>query len=472
MVLHLILFQNPRLSNYSPNFLVFPLSRAPLLDQRFATIKKQLVRPEHREKVIASYKRLVKVLEDEAAFIANNGPSVVPEIDFDAIRANGGELPEDFCAVVRERGCVILRNVVSEEQAIAWEAEIKDYTRRHPKVGGYPKEKPASWSLWWTRPQVQMRSHPDVLAAMRAVSRLWHVDNPTSPVDLDSQLVYPDRLRIRYPSTDAEYTLPAHLDSGSIERWEDPVNRSNFHAIFAGDWQDWDGWTADQRVNAKSDLYQTGTQCSCWRSLQGWLSLSHTGTGEGTLRLLPSLKASVAYLMLRPLFLAGVGDEVVFDDTQPTFPGAVPGKNQFHPTNEFHPHLAMERSIVGIPPIRPGDFVFWHCDLVHEVDRFHRGTIDSSVVYYACVPLTPYNLDSLLATRASFEKADVPIDFSTFEDAHEREYEHDDHGARKENILCEAGMRAMGFTKFDEAEEGLTPGQREIRHKANVALSL
>lgn len=439
----------------------------PLLDQRFATIKKQLVLPEHRQKVITSYQRLLKVLEEEAAFISNNGPKVVPEIDFGDVRTNGGQLPEDFSTLVRERGCVILRNVVPEDQAVAWETELKDYTRRHPEVGGYPKEKPASWSLWWTRPQVQIRSHPDVMAAMKAVSRLWHVANPETPIDLDSQLVYPDRLRIRYPSQNAEYTLPAHLDSGSIERWEDPINRSNFQAIFEGNWQDWDGWEADRRVNAKSDLYQTGTQCSCWRILQGWLSLSHTGTGEGTLRLLPNLKASVAYMMLRPLFLSET-----FDDSQPTFPGAVPGKNQFKPTDDFYPHLAMERSIVGIPPVRPGDFVFWHCDLIHEVDSFHRGELDSSVVYYACVPLTPYNLESLVSTRDSFKKADVPIDFSTFEDANEREYEHEDHGARKENILCEAGLRAMGYAKFDEFEEGLDPGQKEMRQEANERLGL
>ena len=289
-------------------------------------MKKQLVKAENKLKVIESYERLLRVLKDEVAFIEKTGPKSIPEIDFGVIHQNGGELPPDFIKHVHERGCVILRNVIPEEQAVAWETELKEYTRRHPEVGGYPKHKPASWSTWWTRPQVQIRSHPAVLEAMQTVSRLWHVTDENTPIDLDSQVVYPDRMRIRYPSKEGEYTLPAHLDSGSIERWEDPVNRSNFQAIFDGNWQDWDGWEADNRVNAKSDLYQTGTQCSCWRSLQGWLSLSHTGTGEGTLRLLPSLKASMAYMMLRPLFLNGT-----FDDSQPTFPGAVPGLNQFKP---------------------------------------------------------------------------------------------------------------------------------------------
>ncbi|KAH8884127.1 DUF1479-domain-containing protein [Thozetella sp. PMI_491] len=439
--------------------------KAPLLEERFTTLKKSLVRPEHKQKVIESWGRLLKVLESEVQRIQKHGPVSVPEIDFNDVRKNGGALPEDFANIVRDRGCVILRNVVPVEQAEAWEAELKDYTQRHPGVGGYPPEKPASWSLWWTRPQTQIRSHPQVMEAMKCVSQLWHVTDPSTPIDFDSQVVYPDRLRIRYPSKDGEYTLAAHLDSGSTERWEDSEYRANYQAIFEGNWQDWDGWSADRRIDAKSDLYDTGTSCSCWRSLQGWLSLSHTGTGEGTLRLLPNLKASVAYMMLRPLFLSGE-----FDDSQPTFPGAVPGKNQFYPTQEFHPHLGIEKGIVGIPPVKPGDYVFWHCDLVHEVDRFHPGERDSSVVYNACNPLTPYNVASLVKTRESFLKVEVPQDFRTFEHALEREYQHEDNGAKRENILSAAGLQALGLTKFDDAEEGLTPGQREIRRLANAQL--
>ena len=39
--------------------------------------------------------------------------------------------------------------------------------------------------------------------------------------------------------------------------------------------------------------------------MQGWLSLSDCGPGQGTLRLLPSLKLSTAYIMLRPFFVDG-----------------------------------------------------------------------------------------------------------------------------------------------------------------------
>lgn len=81
--------------------------------------------------------------------------------------------------------------------------------------------------------------------------------------------------------------------------------------------------------------------------------MSHCGPGEGTLRVLPSLKLTMAYIMLRPFFL----DEAL-DVSQPTFPGAVPGKGQFFPTPKFHPHLEQSRSIISVPKVRPGDYMF------------------------------------------------------------------------------------------------------------------
>jgi len=188
---------------------------------------------------------------------------------------------------------------------------------------------------------------------------------------------------------------------------------------------------------------------------------------EGTLRLLPNLKASTAYIMLRPFFLDGAD---AFDDKTPTFPGATPGGTQFYPTRQHHPHLDLDRAMIGIPPVKPGDYVFWHADLVHEVDKFHPGTTDSSVSYMACTPLTPYNISSLKSTRESFLQASPPADFGAF--LKEEENQHDDHGARKENILSREGMQAMGFEAFDVDGLDLTEGQRAARNLANARLGL
>ncbi|CAK7232366.1 hypothetical protein SBRCBS47491_008245 [Sporothrix bragantina] len=436
----------------------------PLLEERFSVLKQSIIAPENKERVIESYERLTAALAVEADRIAKLGPASIPEIDFADLEANGGVLPEGLEATVRHTGCLIIRGVVDEETASGWENTLRTYTKSHPNIGGFPVHDPQNFSLFWTKPQVEMRSHANVLKATNAISKLWHVSDDSIPFDLSAQVAYADRFRIRHPSKVENYTLKAHQDSGAIERWEDPLYRACYQAIFDGAWEDYDAFSADFRSEAKTCLY-SDKSCTAFRSFQGWISLSHTGTGEGTLRLLPELKMSTAYNLLRPYFILGEK----FDDTTPVFPGATPGHIQFRPTPELHPHLFLEKMTVGIPPVKPGDYVFWHCDLVHEVDRLHPGQRDSSVSYNPCVPLCLYNLDSLVALRESFLSALPPRDFIKYEHG-EYECKHADHGAHKENILTDEGLRAMGFLPFDTEEEGLSSGQKAIRKLANEKL--
>lgn len=163
-------------------------------------MKQSIVRPEDRDRVIESYHRLTKALASEADRIAQQGPKAVPEISFEEVRNNGGALPEGLEKLVRQTGCVIIRGVVPEEQASQWEADLRSYTKRHPKVAGFPKHDPQNFSLFWTPAQVQIRSHPNVLKTMAAVSKLWHLSDENIPFDMSSQAIYADRFRIRHPT--------------------------------------------------------------------------------------------------------------------------------------------------------------------------------------------------------------------------------------------------------------------------------
>lgn len=62
-----------------------------------------------------------------------------------------------------------------------------------------------------------------------------------------------------------------------------------------------------------------------------------------------------------------------------------------------------------------------------------------------------------------------PRDFEKYEHG-ELERDHDDHGARRENVLSLEGLRALGLEPFDADEEGITKGQREMRKLANQKL--
>ena len=94
--------------------------------------------------------------------------------------------------------------------------------------------------------------------------------------------------------------LPIHVDGGGIERWKDPTYRQVYRHIFDGNWNDYDPFEADYRIEANMNDAGYANGCSFFRAFQGWLSMSHSGPGKGTLRLLPLLKEVTAFLMLRP----------------------------------------------------------------------------------------------------------------------------------------------------------------------------
>lgn len=93
------------------------------------------------------------------------------------------------------------------------------------------------------------------------------------------------------------------------------------------------------------------------------------------------------------------------------------------------------------------------------------------MAYNPCTPLIPYNLESLIGTKKAFLAAEPPGDFLGVAQV-ETENDHEDHGARIENILSTEGRRAMGFEKFDVDEPGITEGQRKMRQMANERLGL
>ena len=71
------------------------------------------------------------------------------------------------------------------------------------------------------------------------------------------------------------------------------------------------------------------------------------------------------------------------DISTPDFPGI-----SVHPmdggyaslllSHESHPHLRLDECVVSVPKVNPGDTVFWHCDVVHAVEKEHTGSGDSA----------------------------------------------------------------------------------------------
>jgi len=207
---------------------------------------------------------------------------------------------------------------------------------------------------------------------------LWHTDNKEALISTAQPLAYADRVRIRQPG-DSGFALGPHIDAGSVERWE-PTGYGLgkvYEKIWQGKWEEYDPWESSCRLNAVSDLYQGAGACSMFRMFQGWLSMSHTGPNEGTLMVNPLLRAATAYFLLRPFFapVTNISDGnhnsgflsaknwklMSAQDMTSDLQGANPGHSQ-ELTQALHPHLNLEKTMVHVPQISPGDYVVWHCD--------------------------------------------------------------------------------------------------------------
>lgn len=248
-------------------------------------------------------------------------------------------------------------------------------------IEGFPTEQPAFYELYNTKSQILARTHPGLVNTQKALLSLWHASDPNSEISLAQPISYFDRLRIREPGP-FSWSLGPHIDGGGVERWEDPGYRSCYAPIFEGgdSWKNLDSYDATPRLTANQDLYSSPyvilyqksckhspsdrNQCSIFRTWQGWTSLSTTKTHEGTLRVVPFLKLSTSYVMLKPFFKPKPGREASLeaDDWEPNleypeFPGTSPGRAQLLST-QSHPHLQLDKTVVSIDFVEPGDQVY------------------------------------------------------------------------------------------------------------------
>lgn len=324
--------------------------------------------------------------------------------------------------------------------------------------------------------------HPSLLKASRAMLSLFHAPSQSQDgsafsrvppsersVSLRNPLTYSDRLRIRLPG-DSTFALGPHIDGGGVERWEDETFRGCWSDILEQkqdqqlgntNWKSHDSWSlgsSAQRLGARTDMYNGPGACSVYRPLQGWLSMSETQADEGTLRVLPLLKETTAYIILRPFFKPLLPrshfstqqeylhrENWVFDLDDPHFPGCTLGRN-IELSDETHPHLRLNETMTSIPKVEPGDMALWHCDLVHAVESQHRGAPgkDSSVMYIPAIPLTKVNFAYVREQRRAFEAGIPPNDFP----GGEGESTHKNRGT-PEDIADKVARRAMALEAFE-----------------------
>ena len=318
---------------------------------------------------------------------------------------------------------------------------------------------------------------------------LWHSNHKNAMISTSQPLTSADRIRIRQPG-DASFALGPHVDGGSVERWEpNGYGRGGvYDKIFQGRWDEYDPWESTCRIPVVNDLYEGSGSCSMFRMFQGWLGLSHTGPREGTLMVNPLLQLATAYFLLRPFFeLKHQSETLVAGNLTPDsleadswrlksaaemsteLHGANPGNGQ-ELNDAFHPHLDLSTSMVHIPQIRPGDFVVWHCDTIHAVDKVHNGKGDSSVMYIPVCPTTKANADYMARQRDMFLSGEPAPDFP----GGKGESEHIGRPGTEyvAEIGGDEGLRSMGLAKLETKEWEKSEGARKVVEKANRILGL
>jgi hypothetical protein len=368
----------------------------------------------------------------------------------------------------------VVQNVVPRHEAQAWLQQVQAYVAANPQVRGFPADDKQVFEVYWSKPQLAARAHPRSLAAQRALLSLFSL-----PRDAEVSLTpvsYADRLRVRHPG-DAKFALGPHMDGGSVERWEDPAYRAVYQRILEGRWESYDAYELDARARANQNLYDGAGACGVFRAFQGWTSLSDTGPGEGTLRVYPLIREMTAYTLLRPFFrekapraalarehyLAPENWELDIDST--AFPQAPLGRSQEF-NDASHPHLELERTMVSIPRVQPGDQAWWHADVIHAVESVHRGAGPSAVMYIPAVPLTRLNAEYIRDQRACFEARCPPPDFP----GGEGESSFKGTGTPADIQGADA-RRAMGLEAFPVTPD-MRAGEQAARRTANDVLGL
>jgi hypothetical protein len=267
--------------------------------QSFLQLKQDFAKsyPDFEANVTRSWSQILLELENVTNTIAETGPDYVPIIEYSHLHDLSGEKLD----ILKRRGTFVVRNVVPEIEASRWRDELKQWIVANPNAEGTPADNPQYFQIFYTKPQVSARAHANVLDVQTWCNNLYTHSEEAEPVNLDQPLTYVDRFRMRQPGF-AWGAHPPHMDGGAIERWRDSTFRKAFEAIFQGQWRSHNAYHLKGRIGATTSTEGQPNQASIFRTFQGWLAVSNTGPGEGTLKVFPDILLSTAYIMLRPFF--------------------------------------------------------------------------------------------------------------------------------------------------------------------------
>ncbi|KAK0751502.1 hypothetical protein B0T18DRAFT_320167 [Schizothecium vesticola] len=452
----MITMGQPRRSRQSATLSSEPIQLSP----RFAALKQDLIAG-REDALTSSWNRLLDALQEEIRLVSALNSDIIPTIDYSDI--SNPSRADAFRCDLRIRGVAVIRGVIPRATALAWQDETTAYLHSNAHTSPSPLD-----AIFWSPAQIKARAHPNILSAQRFAMTTWA---PSSGFSTCSPLSYADKLRL--PTSSPKPRQPpsntAHIDNGSVERWEPEGygHAGTYHHILTGVFEQHDPWSSSARTRAAPDLYRGAGSCSIFRAFNGLLALG--GTPASALRVCPlDLRLATAYVLLRPFF--GDGDGSLVRPPTALLHGALPSYAQAV-APAWHPHLELARTLVGVPRLEPGDYVVWHPDAIHCFDDSvlpGAGPGAGVGMYLPAVPVTQTNALYLCRQRKAFLMGQMGPDFfggGRGETCHA--------GRPGVGDVSEAGgedgLRAMGLLPFDEEEAG-DDDERAVLAMANEIL--
>ena len=356
------------------------------------------------EQVFAVVEQRIAARVAEIEAVRERGEQVWPQIDYADIAA--GTVSAEQRAALKRRGCLVIRGHFDRSQALAWDADIVDYVERNHFFESYEGpgddffgsvgSKPEIYPVYWSNAQMQARQSERMARAQSFLNSLWrHESDGVRWFDPDRDALYPDRIRRRPPGTTSA-GLGTHLDPGTLDLWMTQAYQRAFRHLFDGTVEAYDPWDAAYRTAGPQ--YPGTTMCSAFRTFQGWTALSDMAHDQGVLHTVP-IPEAMGYLMLRPL-LSDVPDDDMCGVTT----------NKVFPVSDTRHPLLLE-ALTGIPDVRAGDSVWWHCDMIHSVAPVQNQKGWGNVMYIPAAPWCPRNERYAAAVREAFITGASPSDF-------------------------------------------------------------
>jgi hypothetical protein len=360
------------------------------------------------------------------------GESAWPEIDFADIAY--GTVTQEQRDLVKERGCLVVRGHFERDQALRWDRQIVDYVDSNSFFENYRGSgddffgsvgsRPEIYPIYWSHAQMEARQSDRMAAVQSFMNHLWTSSSmDVEWFDPDRDSLYPDRIRRRPEGVDSA-GLGTHIDTGTLDLWMTKAYQRAFRHVYDGSIEEYDPWDATFRTEGPQ--YPGSTMCSAFRTFQGWTALSDMDHDQGVLHAIP-IPETMAYLLLRPLM----------DDTEDDDMCGVMVSSVF-PVNEKWHELPMQ-ALSGIPSVRAGDSVWWHCDLVHGVAPVLGQQGWGNVMYIPAAPWCPRNRDYAPIAFTAFATGSSPSDFPA--EHYEREWQN----RFSVEELNERGRRGFGL---------------------------